>query len=169
MPSPARGARRLTLLALLIAAAAVTSGLERLLPTPLPMVKPGLANLWTLAAFALLGPLGGVVVTGGRVAVTALLFGGILSPSSALSFAGAAASLAAMVPLVQARGRFSLWGVSAAGAVAHVAGQLAAASLLLGTAEVWRLLPYLGLLGLATGAFNAWAAIRLGTFLLYYR
>ena len=158
MRSPAR----ITTLALLVAAAFVLSSMERVLPNPAPMVRLGLGNIMTLVAFVTIGIRGGVWVTAGRVALVSLVWGGLLSPTAVLSAAGGAASLAAMVPLVLLAGRFSLYGVSTAGALAHVVAQLAVASFIyVRSPDLFRLLPFLGVAALATGLFNAFIAGKL--------
>ena len=154
---------KLTTMAMLIAGAFALASLERLFPNPFPMVRLGLGNIMTLAAFVILGISGGVWVSVGRVALVALLWGGLFSPSAVLSAAGAAASLAVMVPLM-ASGRFSLYGVSMGGAYAHVAGQLLVASLLyVRSPGLLYLVPVMGTAAIVTGVFNAWVAGKLAT------
>jgi heptaprenyl diphosphate synthase len=148
-------------MALLVAAAFALASLERLIPNPLPMVRLGLGNIMTLAAFALMGVRAGVWVSVGRVALVALVWGGVLGPGAVMSASGAAASLLVMVPMLLS-GAFSLYGVSIAGAYAHVAGQLTVASLLyVGTGNLFILLPVMGGMAVLTGLFNAWIAIWL--------
>ena len=157
----AGSAARLTTLAMLIAGAFALASLERVFPNPFPMVRLGLGNIMTLAAFVILGVSGGVWVSVGRVALVALLWGGLFSPSAVLSAAGGAASLAVMVPLL-ASGRFSLYGISMGGAYAHVAGQLVVASLLyVRSPGLLYLVPVMGTAAVVTGIFNAWVANRL--------
>lgn len=155
MRSPAR----ITTLALLISAAFVLSSMERSLPNPVPMVRLGLGNIMTLVAFVMVGIRGGVWVTVGRVALVSLVWGGLLSPTAVLSAAGGAAALAVMVPLTLMAGRFSLYGVSTAGAFAHVVAQLAVASFIyVRSPDLFNILPFLGAAALATGLFNAFVA-----------
>lgn len=155
------GSRRLSRLALLIAAAFALASLERLLPNPFPMVRLGLGNIMTLAAFALMGVRAGVWVTLGRVALVALVWGGLIGPSAVMSASGAAAALLVMIPMLISRG-FSLYGISLAGAWAHVAGQLTVATLFyVGSANLFVLLPVMGAAAIATGIINAWAAVWL--------
>lgn len=156
-------AAKLTTLAMLIAGAFALASLERVFPNPFPMVRLGLGNIMTLTAFALLGVSGGVWVSVGRVVLVALLWGGLFSPAAVLSVAGAASSLAVMVPLL-ITGRFSLYGISMGGAYAHVAGQLAVASLLyVRSPGLLYLVPVMGTAAIATGIFNAYVASKLAT------
>lgn len=157
MRSPAR----ITTLAMLVAGAFALASLERVVPNPFPMVRLGLGNIMTLVAFVTLGVTGGVWVTVGRVALVALLWGGVFSPTAVLSAAGGAASLLVMVPLIFS-GRFSLYGVSMGGAYAHVLGQLTIAILLyVRSPGLLALLPIMGTTAILTGIFNAYIAGKL--------
>ena len=158
-----RSHARLTTLAMLIAGAFALASLERIFPNPFPMVRLGLGNIMTLAAFMIMGVSGGVWVSVGRVALVALLWGGLFSPAAVLSVAGAAASLVVMVPLLIS-GRFSIYGISMGGAYAHVAGQLVVASLLyVRSPGLLYLVPVMGTAAIATGIFNAYVASKLAT------
>ncbi|UCF30422.1 MAG: Gx transporter family protein [bacterium] len=150
-----RSPGRLATISLLICSSFVLASLERLIPNPFPMIRFGLGNIMTLAAFALFGIEAGIWVTGGRVVLVALIWGGMLSPTAVLSIAGGAASLLAMIAVMSIRGRFSLFGVSVAGAYAHVAAQIAVASVLyVRSLDLFRILPVLGGIGLLTGILN---------------
>ncbi len=152
---------RITTLALLVAGAFALASLERVVPNPLPMVRLGLGNIMTLVAFVILGVTGGVWVTVGRVALVALLWGGVFSPTAVLSAAGGAASLLVMVPLILS-GRFSLYGISMGGAYAHILGQLTVAILLyVRSPGLLALLPVMGTAAILTGLFNAYIAGKL--------
>lgn len=150
-----RSPGRLATLSLLICSAFVLASLERLIPNPVPMVRFGLGNIMTLAAFALLGTGAGAWVTGGRVVLVAVIWGGILSPTAVLSAAGGAASLAAMIAVMHLGGRFSMFGISVAGAYAHVAAQIAVASAVyVRSMDLFRILPVLGGIAIVTGILN---------------
>ena len=123
---------RLTGLALLTAAAMMLSWVESLLPafTAVPGVKVGLANTVSLFALYMLSPRDAWIVSALRITLASLLFGTMFS--LAYSASGAVASLAVMC-LLKKTGAFSVTGVSVAGGVAHNAGQLAAAILIMET------------------------------------
>ncbi len=139
--------------------------LEAGLPSPIPGIKPGLANVvtlivllrhgWTLAAW--------VVVL--RVLVSALLLGTFLTPTFILSLSGACASLAAMglVHLVQRRAAvFSAYGYAMPSACAHMLGQfLVAYALFVPHAGLLKLLPVLSAAALLFGLCTAWLAMRI--------
>lgn len=116
--------------------------LESAIPMPLPGVKPGLANLVVLAVLLRHGLRLAAWVALLRVLVAALATGTFLTPTFALSLAGALGSLAALALVtVLGRGAVGAVGLSAASATAHMAAQVATAWLLF--------LPLPALLGLA--------------------
>jgi heptaprenyl diphosphate synthase len=117
--------RRTSFLGVLVALALALHLLESQIPSPLPWVRPGLANLMTLIAVLVVGWRAGLLVAVLRVGIGSLLLGGFLGPAFTLSLAGAVAST--LVMALMARGAWRLWSplaVSAAGAVAHGAAQL---------------------------------------------
>ena len=151
-----RRLRTLTVSALLAAAALAMSFFERLLTAGLPLppgVKPGFANIAVLFACAAVGlpcalfivilKAGFVFLTAGGVAALLSLCGGLLS----------ALTMFALLKL--RRKRMTYAGVSVCGAVMHNLGQLAAASLLVGSALYLSWLPVLlvsgAVFGLVTG------------------
>ncbi len=113
------------------ALAVVVHVLESAVPMPLPGIKPGLANLVVLVVLLRHGLRLALWVALLRVLVAALATGTFLTPTFALSLAGALGSVAALA-LVDAlgRGRVGAIGFSAASATAHMAAQVAAAWLL---------------------------------------
>jgi len=156
-----RSPGRIMALSMMIAGAFALASIERAMPNPFPMVRLGLGNIMTLVAFATMGITAGIWVAVGRVALVALLWGGLFGPTAVLSASGAAASLLVMVPFMATR-RFSLYGVSLGGAYAHVLGQLAVASLLyVRSSMLLALLPVMGAAAIVTGIFNAWIAGKL--------
>jgi len=117
--------RRTSFLGVLVALALALHLLESQIPSPLPWVRPGLANLMTLIALLVAGWRAALLVAVLRVGIGSLLLGGFLGPAFTLSLAGAVAST--LVMALMARGAWRLWSplaVSAAGAVAHGAAQL---------------------------------------------
>ena len=148
-----RRLRLLTVTALLAAAALAMSFFERLLTAGLPLppgVKPGFANIAVLFACAAVGlpcalfivilKAGFAFLTAGGVAALLSLCGGLLS----------ALTMFALLKLK--RNRMTYAGVSVCGAVMHNIGQLAAASLLVGSALYLSWLPVLLVSGAVFGA-----------------
>lgn len=101
------------------------SVLEAAIPSPLPGVKPGLANIVTLIVLARYGWRTAVWVSLLRVLAGSLLFGNFLAPGFFLSFTGAICSL---LVLAASRHLPQLWfGAvthSVLAAFAHIAGQM---------------------------------------------
>lgn len=149
--------RRVSLLGVLVALALALHVLEAQIPSPLPWVKPGFANLMTLVALLMLGWRAALLVTILRVHLGALLVGSFPGPGYLLSLAGGLASTAAMALL--APGAWRLWSplaLSAAGAVAHGGAQLLAlrALHLLPTGSLPWLAPLVLAPALAAGIFT---------------
>lgn len=136
--------------ALLTALAMALSWLESLLVLPglLPGMKVGLANLAVLFALYRLGLREAAAVSLVRVVLAAATFGNAYS--FAYSLAGAALSLAVMA-ILKRLDRFSILGVSIAGAVCHNLAQLLVAMAVLGTARLGWYLPALLVSGVAAG------------------
>ena len=99
--------------------------LEAVMPSPLPGVKPGLANIVTLFVLYRFDFATAAWVSLLRVFASSLLLGNFLSPTFALSLSGALLSLAALF-FVQhlPRRYFSAVTLSVLAAFAHMAGQL---------------------------------------------
>lgn len=148
---------RLARLGMLIAAAFVLSWLELLIPLPikLPGVKLGLCHIAVLFALYRLDGRAAAVVSLVRAILAGVLFGSI--PTLAFSLCGAGLSLAVML-LLRRTGRFSVVGVSVAGAVSHNLGQLACAALMTETVGLGWYLPTLLIAGCVTGAAVGGAA-----------
>ena len=152
-------AKKVTTLALLTATAMILSYVESLLPSVgVPGVKLGLANIAVIFALYRLGGKSALAVSVVRVFMVTLLFGSL----SALlySLAGAGLSLVVMA-LLRRSDRFSSVGVSVAGGVAHNAGQILMAMLLLGSARVAYYYPILVISGVAGGVFTGLTAALL--------
>ena len=144
-----KGTRRLALMALLTAVAMILSYVESLLPSPgVPGVKIGLANIAVIFALYRFGWKEAAAVSLVRVGMVSLLFGSL--GALFYSMAGAVLSLAVMV-LLRRLDCFSPVGVSVAGGVAHNAGQVLMAMVLLETQRLIWYLPVLVLSGLAGG------------------
>ena len=133
-------AKKVAQYGLITALALVLSWAESLLP-PLgaPGVKLGLPNLAIVFALYRLGWKDACAVSLVRVVLVALLFGN-----------GAALSLALM-GVLKRTGKFSPVGVSVAGGVAHNAGQILVAMVLLETARLAWYLPVLWVSGTVAG------------------
>lgn len=138
-------ARREDYLVAGLAALAVTIHIaESALPSPLPGVKPGLANVITVLALMHFGWRVAAWITLLRVLVGSLLLGTFLSPTFFLSLSGAIAAVAALglVKKLLPGGALSGIGFSLIAAQAHMTGQfLAAWALFVPHPGLWVLLP----------------------------
>lgn len=108
-----------------LAALAITIHIaESALPSPLPGVKPGLANVVTIVALVHYGWATAAWVALLRVFVGSLLIGTFLSPTFMLSLAGALATVAALRVASALPGKpFGPLGYSVLAALAHMAAQ----------------------------------------------
>ena len=140
---------RLTTAGVLVALAFILSYLESLLPsfTGVPGVKPGFANIAVMCALYALGGKIAVAVALVRVVLSGFMFTGM--NAMLYSLAGSALSLIVML-LLRSTDKFSVPAVSIAGAVAHNAGQILLACLMLGNAVLYYF-PVLVLSGLISG------------------
>ena len=98
---------------------------EAVLPSPLPGVKPGLANIVTLFVLYRFDFATAAWVSLLRVFASSLLFGNFLSPTFVLSVSGAVFSLSVLFLAQYLPKRFfSAITLSVLAAFAHMAGQL---------------------------------------------
>ena len=141
-------------IARLAAAAVGLSLVDAAIPTPLPGVKPGLANIVTLLVLERYGWATAAWVTGLRVIAGSLLLWHFLAPGFFLSVTGAVASLTVLAFARHLPRRwFGPVSWSLIAAFAHIGGQLC-------LARVW-LIPHDGVFLLAP--LFAAAAVVFGT------
>lgn len=151
--------KRLVLLAMLTAVAMILSYVESLLPSVgIPGVKMGLANIAVIFALFRFGWKEAAALSLVRVVLVSLLFGSV--GAMLYSLAGAVLSLAVMA-LLRRIDRFSTVGISVAGGVAHNAGQILMAMLILQTKQLLGYLPVLAVSGFAGGVLTGLAAALL--------
>lgn len=151
--------KRLVLLAMLTAVAMILSYVESLLPSVgIPGVKMGLANIAVIFALFRFGWKEAAALSLVRVVLVSLLFGSV--GAMLYSLAGAVLSLAVMA-LLRRIDRFSTVGISVAGGVAHNAGQILMAMLILQTKQLLGYLPVLAVSGIAGGMLTGLAAALL--------
>lgn len=130
--------RRDDLVIAALAALAITIHVaESALPSPMPGVKPGLANVITLVALMVFGWKVAAWVAFLRVLVGSLFIGTFLSPAFMLSFSGAVCSIMVLAlagPWARKSRQQQRWnvapgpvGLGILAAMAHMAGQFYAA------------------------------------------
>lgn len=154
-----KNTKRLVLLAMLTAVAMILSYVESLLPSVgIPGVKMGLANIAVIFALFRFGWKAAAALSLVRVVLVSLLFGSV--GAMLYSLAGAVLSLTVMA-LLRRTDRFSTVGVSVAGGVAHNAGQILMAMLILQTKQLLGYLPVLAVAGIGGGILTGLAAALL--------
>lgn len=149
------------------ALAVVIHILEASVPSPLPGVKPGLANVITLIVLFRHGWQAAAWVAGLRVLVGSFLLGSFMTPTFVLSASGALASVLALGLLQCLAGTQRDWSPSVFGfalvaAWSHMAAQLTMAWWLFVPHDgLWRLAPILLLASTVFAAGTGWAAWRI--------
>lgn len=146
--------------------AAIAIGLtlaEAALPSPIPGVKPGLANIVILLVLMQHGFRTAAWVSAIRLLAGSLLLGTFLSPGFWLATAGTIASLAMLGVIRHLPGAFfGPVSLSILAAFAHIGGQLLLAWIwLLPTSGIMALLPVFALAALVFGSANGLIVARL--------
>jgi len=148
---------RIATLALYIAMAVVVHWIEGFIPRPMPFIRLGLANTFTLCALYLFGGGWGLVVVISRVIVGSIISGSMFNPAFVLSLSGG--TTAAIVMWIMPKNIFSPIGVSVAGAVSHMSTQIIIASLIIiRHASLIYFVPLFILISVATGILNGYLA-----------
>jgi heptaprenyl diphosphate synthase len=145
-------ARGVALLGVFLAFILMVGLVERMRPLDfiVPGVRLGFSNIVVLLAIYLFRTRYALCLVVMKCALLAALTGGV--SSFIYSICGSVLSFAAMNLMVKGLGdKVSPIGVSVVGAICHIAGQLAVASLILESASVFALLPPLMLLSGASG------------------
>lgn len=157
-PPPAKGARRLTRLALLTAIALTIFLVEAQLPalTTVPGIKLGLANIVTVYAVFTMGPGDALLILCARVFLGAVFSGQMMT--LIYSAAGGLLSWCVLLLLRRLLTRKQIWLCSPVAGVFHNLGQLLAAAGVMKTWAVLAYLPYLVLAGILAGLFTGLCA-----------
>jgi heptaprenyl diphosphate synthase len=135
---------------------------EAALPSPLPGIKPGLANIIVLVVLARYGWRDAAWVSLLRVVAGSLVIGQLFAPGFFLALAGAVSSLAALFLAVQLPRRwFGAVTISLLAAFAHIGGQLLLARLWLVPHDgVFYLAPLFATAALIFGTINGLIALN---------
>ncbi|MCK5504825.1 MAG: Gx transporter family protein [Thermodesulfovibrionia bacterium] len=144
-------------IALLSAYAVGLHSIEALIPTPVPWLRLGLANIITLATLYLYGLKAGMTVTLTRVFIRSLLSGTFLGPGFVMSLGGGVACTLVMWVTKELFGRLANpITVSFFGALAHNITQLFLAYLLFvrRIEPILLISPVIIFFGIITGIFN---------------
>lgn len=137
--------------------------IEAVVPSPLPGVKPGIANIVTLYVLYRFDFVTAAWVSLLRVVAGSLLLGNFLSPAFALSLTGALTSLLMLRFAIHLPSKwFGPVSLSVLAAFAHIAGQLLVVRLwLIPHAGVAYLIPVFAAAALFFGAVNGLIAAKL--------
>lgn len=137
--------------------------LEAIFPSPLPGVKPGIANIVTLYVLIQYGFGPAAWVSLLRVFASSLLLGHFLSPTFILSLSGAVFSLFTLRIMQHLPKRyFSVVSLSILAAFAHVAGQLLIVRFwLIPHAGIAYLVPIFAMAALCFGLLNGLITAKL--------
>ncbi len=139
--------------------------IEAVIPSPLPGVKPGIANIVTLYVLYQYGFTTAAWVSLLRVFASSLLLGQFLSPTFILSLSGAMLSLGALYFAQHLPKKyFSAVSLSIFAAFAHIAGQLIIVRLwLIPHTGIAYLIPIFALAALVFGAVNGYITNKLNS------
>lgn len=145
------------------AAAIALTVAEAALPSPLPGIKPGLANIIVLVVLLRYGWRDAAWVSLLRVVAGSLVIGQLFAPGFFLALAGAVSSLTALFLAVQLPRRwFGAVTISLLAAFAHIGGQLVLARLWLVPHDgVFYLVPLFATAALIFGTINGLIAAHL--------
>jgi len=141
--------------------------IESALPSPLPGLKPGLANVVTITVLILYGWKAAAWVSILRVIAGSLILGTFLSPTFLLSFSGALCAILALFIADALPGKgFGPMGFSLLAALAHMTGQVSMAYIaFVPHPGIWQLFPVLigfaVLLGASNGLISLFVLKRL--------
>jgi heptaprenyl diphosphate synthase len=147
------------------ALAIALSVLEAGIPSPIPGIKPGLANIITLIALWRFGWADAAWISMLRIIGSGIVLGGFLSPGFAMSLMGGLSSLLALAAVQYLPRRwFGPVSHSLAAAFAHMAGQLLLARLwLIPHNGIIHLVPLFAVAALVFGVVNGAIAAKLLT------
>jgi heptaprenyl diphosphate synthase len=144
-------------IALLSAYAVGLHSIEAFIPTPLPWLRLGLANIITLTTLYLYGLKAGMTVTLVRVFIRSLLAGTFLGPAFIMSLGGGIASTLVMwIVIVVSRRLLGPVSLSIIGALTHNVTQLLLAYVLFvkQIKAIMLISPVILTAGIITGVFN---------------
>lgn len=144
-------AKKIAVLGILTGLSLITFIIESLLPTVVPGAKPGLANIFSLAALIIYSPAEGFIVVAARTVLGAVFAGNF--SQLMYSFTGGVVSMCLSSVLMYClHPRVSVMAVSVAAAVAHNITQNSVFVFLSGSALMFGYMPYLILSGVISGA-----------------
>ncbi len=150
--------KRITYIGILAAMSLGIYALESMLPpiSPIPGIKPGLANIITLYALRRYGKKESAMVLTVRILLSSLLFANAIS--LIYSAAGGFAALLIEIIFDAVLKRKHLYITGAFGGLIHNMCQLSVASVIMGSGYVFSYAPYLAISGITAGLFTGLVA-----------
>ncbi len=151
-------------IAILSAFAIGLHALERLIPSPVPWLRFGFANIIILLSLILYGFRVGLMITLIRILIGSIFVGTFLGPGFLLSFSGGLVSTTAMYLSIRLfKNAISAFGLSLIGAFFHNLTQLLVAYVLFirRIDAVFYLAPVILFLGIITGSINGVATLSI--------
>ena len=149
--------RKLVTIAIMTSIAIVLSIVESFIPTGIPGVKLGLANVVTLVVLYYYSLKEAAFVQFLRVLVVGLVYSGLFSQAFLLSLSGAIVSFLIMLTLYLIK-KSSIVTISVISAMGHSIGQILFASFLMKTTSVILYLPLLLTLSIISGLVTGYLA-----------
>ncbi|MFP4017083.1 MAG: Gx transporter family protein [Halanaerobiales bacterium] len=146
--------RKIVTIGLLVSLGLILHFVESMVPMSyiVPGAKLGLANIVSLIGLVLFGFNGGLLILLLRVFLGSIMAGTFLTINFYLSFAGGLLGYIIMAVIyLSFRNKFSLVGISVAGAAFHNLGQIIVAYFIISNPGIFFYLPYLILLSVPTG------------------
>lgn len=146
--------KKLVTIAVMVSLASVLAILESFIPTGIPGVKLGLANVCCLTAFYLYGEKEAFLIQIIRIFLVGLIFSGILSVSFLLSLSGGLVSYLLMFLFFKLK-KFSIYTISIVGAIGHSITQILVSMIILSSSAVLLYLPIILSLSIPSGFLTA--------------
>ena len=152
--------RKMVSLSLFLAMGIVLSIIESFIPTGIPGVKIGLANIITLLILYIYGRRDAIIILLLRIFLVGLLYSGLFSQTFLLSLGGGLLSIAIMV-IAYSTHKFKILTVSVLGAISHSIGQIIMAIITLSTKELVYYLPIILAISIPAGVLTGLIAKRI--------
>jgi len=150
--------KKIVLMALLTAIALIIFVVEARMPNPIPIpgAKLGLANIVTVYAMFVLGPIPTLMILICRIFLGSIFSGQMMSLFYSLS--GGMLCYASMLVMRKIVGLKQIWVCSVVGAIFHNIGQIAVAVAITRTSGLIAYLPFLMVSGICAGALTGMGA-----------
>ena len=150
--------RKLVTIAIMVSIAIVLSIIESFIPTGIPGVKLGLANIVTLVVLYYYSLKEAAFVQFLRVLLVGLIYSGLFSQAFLLSLSGAILSFVIML-IVYLTKKFSIISLSVLSSMAHTIAQVLFASFIMKTTSVYLYLPLILTLSIPSGLITGYLAL----------